>query len=133
MFRANTLLNNDEKLRSQAAGSFVSSSTSPTFNRPDSHAVMKMIKISLDVRKHQLVTFSKVKGILAIYKNRVASLNLPHIENYHLNDEDENIPLITSALGLEVTKAYPAYFSLKETTSDFFFLGNEQDATFFWG
>ena len=80
-----------------------------------------------------LLPFPKLRAFLLFCKNRVASLNLPHIENYHLNDEDENIPLITSALGLEVTKAYPAYFSLKETTSDFFFLGNEQDVTFFWG
>ena len=132
MFRANTLFNNDEKLRSQAAGSFVSNRTPPSFNRPDSHPIMKTIKGSLGVRKHQLVTSSKTEGILAIYKNRVTSLNLPHTGYDHLDVKDENTSLITVALGLEVGKAYPAHFSLKEATSYFFFLGNKQDATFFW-
>lgn len=133
MFRANTLFNNDEKLRVQAAGSFVSNRTPPIFNRPDSHPVMKMIREKLEIRKHQLVTSSKTQGILAIYRNRVTSLHLPHIGYDHLEDEEQNVPLVTGALGFEVAKAYPAYFTLKEATSDFFYLGREHDAALFLG
>ena len=131
MFRASDLFNNDEKLRAQAAGSFVSNRTPPTFNRTDSHPVMKMIRGSSDVRKHQLVTSSKTDGILAIYQNRVITRNVPQIGYDHLDDEDESNPLITGALGLEVAKTYPAFAQFKETTSDLFFLGRQEDTTFF--
>lgn len=131
MFRASNLLNNDEKIRAQAAGPFVSNRTPLIFNRPDSHPVMKMIRGSSDVRKHQLVTSSKTDGILAIYQNRVITLNVPHIGYDHLDDEDESNPLITGALGLEVAKAYPSFAPFKDTTSDLFFLGCQEDATFF--
>ena len=133
MFRAANLFNNNEKLRSQASGSFVSNRTPPSFNRPESHPVMKVIKDDLDTRKHQLVTSSKTDAILAIYRSRVVTLNVPHIGYDHLDDEDENFPLITGALGLEVATAYPAYFPLKEATSDLFYLGRQEDATFFSG
>ena len=133
MFRASTLFNNDDKLRAQAAGSFVSNRNPPTFNRPDSHPVMKMVRGNLDTRKHQLVTSSKTNGILAVYRNRLVTLNVPLIGYDNLEDEDENVPLITGALGLDVAKAYPAYLPLREAASDFFFLGDEQDATFFLG
>ena len=132
MFRASNLFSNDEKLRAQAAGSFVSNTTTPpTFNRPDSHPVMKMIRGSSDIRNHQRVTSSKTDGILAIYQNRVITLNVPQIGYDHLDDENESNPLITGALGLEVAKTYPTFAQFKETTSDLFSLGRQEDTTFF--
>lgn len=131
MFRASTIT--DDKLRAQAAGSFVSNRMPPTFTKPESHPVMKMIKGGPEVRKHQLVTSTKTDGLITIYNNRVITLNVPQIGYDPMDDEDENTPLITGAVGLTVSKAYPAYVSLQNATSDFFYLGRECETTFFSG
>ena len=133
MLSASSTLSSNNKLRAKAAGSFVSARSPPTFSKPESHPVMKTFKGNLEVRKHQLVSSSKTDGIITIYKNRVVTLNIPQLGYDPIDDEDESNPLVTGAVGLQVSKAHPAYLTLADTTADVLYLGKQEETTFLPG
>ena len=133
MLSASSYLSSNNKLRAKAAGSFVSDRTPPIFAKPETHPVIKTFKGSLEVRKHQLVSSTKTDGIITVYKNRVVTLNIPYTGYDPIDDEEENNPLVTGAVGLEVSKAHPAYLTLADATADVIYLGKHEETTFLPG
>ena len=55
------------------------------------HPLMEMINSNLDIRKYQLVTSSKTGGILAINRNQVVTLSVPHLAYAQIKEAVSNL------------------------------------------
>ena len=116
--------NNNDRLSS---GRFTSNKSPPDFkNRPTSHPIHKMIHGTIKERQNIILHLPFVESVLFINKNRLVTLNVPHIG--FDNDEDMNKELLTGALGDECYSTITGYLPLNQACSDTLIWGNPKDS-----
>ena len=118
------------KVEHTAAGTFISDKTPPVFP-PNTHPVDKYFNGDLDQRKHYLYTTIKVEGSIFRYRNKLMTMNELAIGFDPVDDIDELTPLLTGALGLEVSRSLPVSTRLNDALADTMALVPEEESVHF--
>ena len=115
------------KVEHTAASSFVSDKPPPLF-QPNNYPVDKFFDGDLDQRKHNLYTTSNVEGHIFRYQNRFMTMNEVRIGFDCDDDIEELTPLLTGALGIEVSRSTPVSSKLSDALADTLVLVTEEES-----